>query len=165
MEFSGKKEKMKKAYELAYEHDERYGSCPQCVLAAVHEVLNVGDEDLIKAAHGLAGGGGLALDGTCGALAGGIIAISSVYGRERKDFGKRKCLKSYLLAKELHDRFVDKYDSPICEKVQEKIMGRSFDFWDEAQVEEFKKANTGKCPDVAGNVAKWTVDILLKEQK
>ncbi len=159
-------EKKEKAYRLASEYDKKYGSCPQCVLAAVNDVLGIGNDDIVQAAHALAGGGGLQLGGTCGALAGGIVAISTVHGRERKDFGKKRCLRSYVLAKKLYDRFVEIYGSPTCEDVQRKLFGRTFDFWDEEEAKQYSEQKTDDtCPDVAGNVAKWTVEILLEDSK
>ncbi|MDX9816426.1 MAG: C-GCAxxG-C-C family protein, partial [Smithellaceae bacterium] len=57
------------------------GNCAQCSIAAIFEVLNVDDENVIRAATGLADGVGLSGDGHCGALSGGTIAISYFFGR------------------------------------------------------------------------------------
>ncbi|WP_455281762.1 C-GCAxxG-C-C family (seleno)protein [[Eubacterium] cellulosolvens] len=70
------------------------------------------------------------------------------------------------LAKKLHDRFIEEYGSVICKDVQTKIMGRSYDFWNPKEREEFDKAggHTEKCPDVVGKAAKWTIEILMDEK-
>ena len=47
------------AYEIAVSYELDYGCCPQCVLSAVQETIGIVDDQTIKAAHGLAGGGGL----------------------------------------------------------------------------------------------------------
>ena len=153
-----------KAYALAYENEQKYGSCPQCVLAAIHDTFGIASDDVIKAGHALAGGGALAGDGMCGALTGGILALGCQFGRERKDFGKRN-LKSFEVARKLRDRFVAEYEGITCHSVQKKIFGKTFNLWDKDEYKAFNDAggHTDKCPAVAGNVAKWVAEILLAE--
>jgi C_GCAxxG_C_C family probable redox protein len=153
-----------KAYALAYEHEQKYGSCPQGVLVAIHDTFGIASEEVIKAGHALAGGGALAGDGMCGALAGGIIALGCQFGRERKDFDKRQ-MKSFEIAKKLRDKFVAEYGGVTCHIVQKKIFGKTFNLWDKGEYKAFNDAggHTDKCPSVAGNVAKWVAEILLAE--
>jgi C_GCAxxG_C_C family probable redox protein len=160
----GKNELQEKAYRLAYDYDSKYGSCPQCVLAAIQETLGCVSDDVFRSAYALAGGGGLAGDGTCGALAGGIIALSCKYGRERKDFAGRKP-KAFKLAKKLHDRFVQEYGGVTCRDVQKKLFGKSFNMWDAEEYREFERlgGHRDKCTSVSGNVAKWSVELLQEE--
>jgi C_GCAxxG_C_C family probable redox protein len=158
-----REELMKRAYELGFGFERDYGSCPQCVFAAVGEILGNGSEETFKAIDALAGGLGRSGNGTCGALSGGVAAISRIYGR--KDFhdpdasGRELCM---VLAKRLHDRFVEEYGSIICKDIRKKIMGRSYNFWDSKNSEEFNAAggDTDKCPEVVGKAAKWTVGLL-----
>jgi len=81
LDASEKQEALEKVYQSAYDYERTAGCCPQCVLAAIQDVLGMGGDEIFKAAHPLAGGGGLALKGTCGALAGAMLAVGSVYGR------------------------------------------------------------------------------------
>lgn len=159
------KEIAEKAYKIAYEYDQKYGSCPQCVLAAIQETLSGVSDDVFKAGHALSGGGGLAGDGTCGALAGGMLAISCKYGRERKEFAIKKS-KSFKLSRKLHDKFVEEYCGVTCRDVQKKIFGRSFNMWDANEYKEFENqgGHRDKCTSVSGNVAKWVIEILLEEK-
>ena len=39
--------------------------------------------------------------------------------------------KSLSLAKKLFDRFIQEYNSTRCKDIQTKIMGKSFNLWDE----------------------------------
>jgi C_GCAxxG_C_C family probable redox protein len=163
-ELAEKEKLMKRAYDLGFHYEREYGSCPQCVFAAVSEIVGSNSREIFKAIDGLAGGLGRSTNGTCGALSGGIAAISHKYGRENfQNLGQRE--KCMALAKRLHDKFKDEYGSVICKDVQKKILGRSFNFWDPKDREAFDKAggHTEKCPDVVGKAAKWTVDILLSE--
>lgn len=163
------KEKLiEQAYRLAFKYEAELGSCPQCVLSALMETFDVGDPATIKAADALAGGTALSTEGTCGALVGGLLAISSLVGRSYVDFkdGKKK-RRVFKYAKKLYDRFVEEYGSPVCKDVQKKIFGRSFDLLDPKESEEFEKAgaHVDKCPSVSGNVARWTAEIILDELK
>jgi C_GCAxxG_C_C family probable redox protein len=158
-----KKETMEKAYALAYEFEQKYGACSQCVLAALQDTLGGVDDEVFRAAHALAGGAAKTGQGTCGALAGGMMAISARYGRERANFETVRSTDAPDLAKILYDRFVDEFGSPICAGVQKTIFGRSFDFWDPEERQAFEEAggHEDKCPDVAGKAAMWTAEILL----
>jgi C_GCAxxG_C_C family probable redox protein len=162
-----KDEILDKVYELAFKYEASYGCCPQCVLRAVGEVLNLKIDEAFKSSHGLAGGTALSGNGTCGALVGGIMAICSVHGRGLEDMGKGRFLKSYSLAKRLYDKFVQEYGSCICKDVQKKIFGRSFDLWDPEDFKKFEEmgGHRDKCPSVTGKVARWATEILLNESK
>jgi len=155
----------RQVYIRAFEYEQKYGNCPQCVLAAIQDAFEIVDNRVFMAAHGLAGGVGLATDGTCGALAGGVMALCCRYGRARENFGKGRYLVSYELAKRLHDRFVQEYGSCICREVQNRLFGRSFDLWDRKEYDDFEKAggHTSKCPGVVGNVAMWVAEMLEVE--
>jgi C_GCAxxG_C_C family probable redox protein len=156
------------AYNLAFKYEAERGSCPQCVLAALMETLNVGDPATIKAIDAMAGGTALSTNGTCGALVGGLAAISSIVGRDYKSFseGERK-RRVFAYSKKLYDKFIEEYGSPVCKDVHMKLFGRTFNLLDPKEYDEFEKAgaHVDKCPSVAGNVAKWTAKIILDELK
>ena len=155
---------LQKVYNLAYEYEAERGSCPQCVYSAIMETLEVGDSKTVQAADALAGGTALSTEGTCGALVGGLMAISSVVGRSYKDFSAGKGNRRvFYYSKRLYDRFIDEYGSPICKDVHKKLFGRTFDFLDQEDYQEFEKmgGHVDKCTSVSGNVARWTAEILL----
>ena len=112
-----REEKLQKAYDLAFKYEAERGSCPQCVLSAIMEILNVGSPETIQAADSLAGGTALSAQGTCGALVGGLMAISSIVGRTYKDFsaGERK-RRVFQYSKKLYEKFLKEYDSILCKK-------------------------------------------------
>jgi C_GCAxxG_C_C family probable redox protein len=161
------KDVLDKVYQRAFSYEARLGSCPQCVLAALKETLGVGDESMFRASHGLTGGTSLSIQGTCGALAGGMMAISCLVGRTYQEFSEeQKKRVVFKYTKLLFDKFVEEYGSPLCCDVQEKIFGRSYQLLDKQEYEAFKKAGAhiDKCPRVAGNTAKWTAEIILQER-
>jgi len=165
---TAKQQLPEKAYDLAYRYEAELGSCPQCVLAAIFETLDVGDDATIKSSDALAGGTALSTKGTCGALVGGLLAISSIVGREYNDFKEGKSKRRvFQFSKKLYDKFLEEYGSPLCCNVHMKLFGRTFNLLDPKEYEEFEKAgaHVDKCPKVSGNVAKWTAEIILNELK
>ncbi len=157
---------LKKVYEIAFAYERDLGNCPQCLLATMHDIFGIGDDDSFKAATGFAGGGGLTGDGTCGALVGSIMAIGLVLGRDKEGHRSRKGAgRAYGAAKKVTDRFSEEFEGVVCKDVQKKIFGRSFDLLNKEDYEKFEKmgAHTDKCTDVVGKAAMWTADIILDE--
>lgn len=154
------------AYRRAYDYEAQKGSCPQCVLASLRETLHIGDDRVFQASHGLTGGISLSSEGTCGALAGGTMALSCLIGRTYHEFqtGERK-RRVFKYTQMLYDKFIEEYGSPLCCSVQKKLFGRSYHLCDKEEYAAFEQAgaHVDKCPGVAGNVAKWTADIILSE--
>jgi len=165
---TSREELLEKAYRLAFKYEAEIGSCPQCVLAALYETLKVGDPETIKAADALAGGTALSIEGTCGALVGGLLAISSIVGRSYDDFkvGETK-RRVFRYSTKLYDRFIEEYGSPLCKDVHQKLFGRTFKLLDPKDYAEFEKAgaHVDKCPSVSGNAAKWAAEIILDLKK
>ncbi|HIG99966.1 MAG TPA: C_GCAxxG_C_C family protein [Thermoplasmata archaeon] len=159
-------ELLDEVYSRAFQYEARLGSCPQCVLAALKETLGIGDDAVFKASQGLSGGTALSSEGTCGALAGGMIAIGLLVGRTYQEFsdGEKK-RRVFKYTKQLYDKFIEEYNSALCCGVQKKIFGRSYNLLDKQEYEAFEKAgaHVDKCTCVAGNAARWTAEIILHE--
>jgi C_GCAxxG_C_C family probable redox protein len=163
---TAQKNLLDEVYKRAYDYEARLGSCPQCVLAALKETIGVGDDSMFQASQGFTGGTSLSAQGTCGALAGGMMAISALVGRTYQEFseGQRKRLV-FKYTRNLFEKFVAEYGSPLCCGVQKKIFGRSFVLLDRQEYEAFENAgaHVDKCTSVAGNTARWTAEIILNE--
>jgi C_GCAxxG_C_C family probable redox protein len=163
MDAKERAEVAQKAFDLASKYDAEFGYCPQCVLAALKEVADLGiTDDVIKGSFTLSGGGGLKGIGSCGALAGGLIAIGCKYGRTRDQFGKKVSNRAMLLSKQLIEKFTAEYGGISCNDVQTKFACRTFNMWDQADMDAFRQTSCKKeeCPKVAGNVAKWVMEII-----
>jgi len=155
---------LEKVYRLAFKYEAEKGSCPQAVLATLHETIDIADPATIQAADALAGGCALSTQGTCGALSGGLLAIGSVVGRTYEDFSKGETRRRvFQYSKKLYDKFIEEYGSPLCKDVQKKIFGRSFKLLDAKEYAEFEKAgaHVDKCPNVSGKTARWAAEIIL----
>ncbi|MFX1293688.1 MAG: C-GCAxxG-C-C family protein [Promethearchaeota archaeon] len=155
---------LNKAFELGQKYERKCTGCAQTVIAAVFEALGIWNNDVFKAASGLADGLGLTGDGSCGALIGGSMVIGYLFGREHKDFKDMyKPLKSYRLVKELHDQYIKQYGSCRCHDVQKSFMGRTFNLWDQNDMKEaFKLGMMNHCSKLVGNIAKLVTNIVLK---
>jgi len=161
-----KEELMKKAYDLAFKYEAERGSCPQCVYSAIMETLEIGEESVVKAIDGLAGGTSLSTQGTCGALVGGLCAISSLTGRTYEDFSQGDSKRRiFRYSKKLYDKFTKEYGSILCKDIHKKLFGRTFNFWDREEYEKFESmgAHVDKCPEVSGKTAAWTVEIIIDD--
>ena len=160
-----REELIQQAYEKAFRYETERGSCPRCVLAAIMETLQVGDPKTIQAADALAGGTSLTTEGTCGALVGGLLAISSVLGRTYEDFseGNRK-RRVFSVSKQLYEQFKKEYGSILCKDVHQKLFGRTFNLLNADNYAAFEKAgaHVDKCPEVSGMVARWTAQLLIE---
>ena len=157
-----------KAYGLGYEYEGKYGACSQCTILAIMDALENRNSDVFKASFGFAGGVG-SLSKMCGALTAGIMMISYEHGRELKNLStqteeeKRECMQ---MVRDLHDRYVKEYGSVECSDVQRGRVGRTVEQWDEEDFQEFLQlgGHVDKCTVVVGNVARWTVEILSREE-
>lgn len=152
----------------AYNNDRAYEGCTRCVLAALIEHLHLssceGTKESLKASTGLAGGV-CRMGETCGALTGGIMAIGLVIGSEKlEDFDtyKRVMENSY----KLYNRFKEKYDTTRCFEIQEKVLGRHYDFKNkEDGATWYKDGGLDKCPMVCATAARLAAEIILDLQK
>ncbi len=152
-----------KAFDLGKKYEKECTGCAQTAIAAIFESLGIWSDDVFKAASGLADVLGLTGDGSCGALVGASMVIGYLFGRERKDFKNMyKPMKSYELVKELHDKYIQKYGSCRCHDVQEKVVGRTYNLWNEDELKEaFKSGMIEHCSTLVGDVAKLATEIIL----
>ena len=140
--------------------------CAQCSLSAIFEALGIWDDNVFRAASGLADGLGLTRDGSCGALLGASMAISYLYGRDHKDFkNPLEAFKSYELVKKLHSQFIEKYGICRCEDLQISFTGRTYNMWEPDDIAEaFAPGGLADyCSDLVGNVARLATIIILDE--
>jgi len=161
-----RQEILEKAFNLAKKYEMENGDCAQCVFAGVTEALGMESNDVFRAATGFADGIGLTGDGHCGALSGGVMAISLIFGRKRDEFGRRgKMMKALLLSRELQSRFKTKYGTCRCYDIQTKFHGKFFNLFDAAEMEAAVKAGLVEtCSTLAGDVARITLELIMEQQ-
>lgn len=160
-----------KAYTLGAQNEENHFNCAQSTVAAIQDIFEIRNDDVFRAASALAGGIGISGD-CCGAYCGGVMMLSYLHGCTRDQYAepdseKKYSMKAYRLAKRLRDKITDEYGSIICRDIQEKIFGRSFNFWNLEDNQAFKEAGGHRpngCPRVVGKAARWIVGILSSKK-
>ena len=157
-----------KAYKLGKEYEKTYRGCSQCAIAALQDVLDARNDDVFKAATGLAAGVGLAGDSGCGAYTGAVLVLSSLIGRERNDFSDSGGVrfKTHQLVRKFREKFIQEYGSVICRDIQNKVLGRYYYLPDPQEFEKFHNAGAHDihCPEVVGKAARWMAEIILEER-
>ncbi len=147
------------AYDKALRYELDYGCCPQCVLAAIQETVGGIDDATIKAVHGLSGGGGLMAEGTCGALTGGLVALSARYGRDRDKLDKGRCINNFKKCRELVERFRAEFGGVTCSQLQQQFTGKTYDMWQAEEYQAFCQARGDKCAEATGKVTQWVIEM------
>jgi C_GCAxxG_C_C family probable redox protein len=154
-----------KAHDLAFDLELKYGCCPQCVLTAVKETVGGVTDETIKASHGLSGGGGLMGQGACGALTGGLLALSTKRGRDADKLDKGRGMTNFQFGKKLVDRFTTEFGGITCEQLQHRFTGRTWDMWNPVEYKAFSDARGDQCAKATALVTLWTVEMLSSKQK
>jgi len=148
------------AYQKALQYELDYGCCPQCVLATVQETVGYVDDSTIKASHGLSGGGGLMGHGACGALTGGLMAISAKFGRDRDKLDAGRCINNFKKTRLLVERFRQEFGGITCQDLQKNFTGRTYDMWNADEYRAFSDARGNQCAHATALVTKWVVEML-----
>lgn len=160
-------EMAQRAYDLGSEYEGRFRHCAQATIAAVHEALGIEQEEVLRAATGLAGGGGKTCAGSCGGFVGGSMIFGQLFGRGRADLTAREPKdRVFRLSYQLYQRYIQEYGTVICCEIHRRIFGRTFDLWDDDDRAAFDEmgAHTEKCTAVVGTAARWIAGIILREQ-
>jgi C_GCAxxG_C_C family probable redox protein len=152
------------AHDIAFDLEQKFGCCPQCVLTAVKETIGGVTDETIKASHGLSGGGGLMGQGACGALTGGLLALSAKRGRDADKLDKGRGMANFQIGRKLVDRFVTEFGGITCEELQHRFTGRTWNMWDPSEYKAFSAERGDQCARATALVTLWTVEILTGKQ-
>ncbi|MEN6412801.1 MAG: C-GCAxxG-C-C family protein [Veillonellales bacterium] len=122
--------------------------CSEAVVKSIKDEFALPlDDSVISMASGFPvgmGGSGC----TCGAIAGGIMAIGMVFGRSKpKD---SKVNKAMQLAKELHDAFRQRHKCLCC-----RVLTKGMELGSQKHMEQ--------CISFTGEVAEEAAKIILRE--
>jgi len=144
----------------SYNNNRAYEGCTRCVLWAIQTHLHLEDAGALRASTAMAAG--VARMGeTCGALLGGIMAIGLVRGNEDlADFDAY--VETMSMGVEMFNRFKEMMGSVKCFDIQEKLLGRRFNFFKEDDREAwYTGGGIEVCPWVCGEAARIAADIIL----
>jgi len=158
---------IQRALSLGSEYEKTVTGCCQCTIAAIQDALEIRNDAVFKAGSGLTAGGGVSCEGSCGGFTGGVMVMSSVFGRRRERWDNDKEEKdcAHRMARALLDKFNREYGSNICRTIHGAIFGRDFDLMDARDREAFEKlgAHVDKCTSVVGKAAAWATELILEE--
>lgn len=158
---------IQRALSLGFEYEKTITGCCQCSIAAIQDAIGIPNDAVFKAGSGLTAGGGLSCQGSCGGYTGGVMVMSSLFGRRRKNWNDDKSEKdcAHTMARVLLGRFQREYGSNICGIIHRKIFGRDFDLMHGPDREAFEKlgAHVDKCTSVVGRAAAWATELILEE--
>ncbi|MEM3704029.1 MAG: C-GCAxxG-C-C family protein [Candidatus Bathyarchaeia archaeon] len=150
----------------AYNNNRAYEGCTRCVIDALQQHLHLVDDykeykTVLKASTGLAAG--VARKGeTCGALIGAIMGVGLVAGTEHLD-DFENYVKAMEAARKVFENFKKHFGTVKCTEIQEKVLGRSYDFFKEEDREAwYKDGGLDACPGVCAIAARTAAEIILE---
>jgi C_GCAxxG_C_C family probable redox protein len=117
--------------------------CAEAIVNTINEIFPADPEFSCNVTSGFCGGIGKCKEDICGALAGGIIALGSMYGRVK---GGDNINKLIFLSGELRRSFIEEFKSTVCKNVIEyKDNSKEF----------------GSCQDVTAKTTKILCDLII----
>ncbi len=161
------KEIIQRSFSLGVEYERTIRGCCQCTIAAIQDALDIRNDAVFKAGSGLTAGGGVSCEGSCGGFTGGVMVMSSVFGRRRDKWENDQVDKdcAHNMARALLNKFNEKYGSHICRIIHHRLFDREFDLKDAKEREMFERlgAHDDKCTSVVGTAAAWATELILEE--
>jgi len=139
-------------------------NCAQSSFLALKEQFGLPGDDITKALTPLTG---IAERGeTCGAVTGALMVFGLLYGRGRARLADWDAYRASLVPSGLFcDRFVKKYGSTMCCRIQEKRFGKCFRLTRTEDLKEFQaEGATDKCTGVVQDAVKIAAKIILDNQ-
>ncbi len=157
-------------YDIGYKAEGKFGCCGQCVTVPFIEILGV-DNNIFKYAAGFCAGIGMKANYPCGAYSGGVMLLSSFFGRLYQDLpgdieaGKNKYRYTCSLVRKFEDKFKKEFGDTLCSNIHLKIFGRTFDLLDSNDYPVFEQmgAHRDKCTNVVGSAARMVAQVLFEE--
>jgi len=103
---------------------------------------------------------GLMGHGACGALTGGLMAISAKFGRDRDKLDAGRGINNFKKSKDLVERFRQEFGGITCQDLQKRFTGRTYDMWNADEYKAFDDARGTQCAHATALVTKWVVETL-----
>ena len=152
-----KDELKKEARKRAYEYEKNFHGCSQAVLLTLQELMDMGDDLSFLAASALCAGVGTGK--TCGALTGGVMALSLKKGRKRIEQGMEALVPGMMLTQQLVKQFEGEFGTTVCQEIT------GIDWTDFAAVAKLLSDPEGakqleRCAEIAGRTAEMVVDLI-----
>lgn len=131
--------------------------CSQAVLQAVQDAIGEKDPAATRLMSGFGGGIG-GMGSVCGAITGGVAALSARYGRGTDQ--EREDPNLFPLCAELYRRFREEIEtSQLCREIT------GTDFTDPAQVKAYfaSPEKTARCARLVGKTAELVCELIERQ--
>jgi hypothetical protein len=161
---------IKKAEELGVEYQVKYKGCAQCTFFAIIDALWWGglklipadmEERFYPAVSMLTAGVCMTGEGTCGAVASGVMVLGLALGVSG---GSADVAAARHAAATIRDSLLEKchreYRSILCKDIQRKYFGKAWDLTNDEMAHEFLGLTRG-C--IIMQTAKWATEYILDE--
>jgi len=135
-----------KIKEIVYNQYKNGFHCAESIMNTIQELFPMSNNSSCKIASGFCGGIGKCHQDVCGALAGGVMALGSIYGREK---GGDDINKLVFLSTELRQEFLIEFKSTVCKTIIENIENRK----------EYKN-----CQDVTAKTAVLLYNLIINNE-
>ena len=156
-----REEILERVEKRAAAYDYEFSGCGQMVLLALQQEFDLPGRSAVFKAATFTGRGTSGVGGICGALVGGIMAISLASGRERiedsiyPDPEVRDEIsgfpKSLETSRKFYKRFLQELGSWQCRELQVRLLGRSYDPENLEESERFsKEGGRERCAELVG---------------
>lgn len=96
--------------------------CAESIINTIKDLHPTESDYSCKIASGFCGGIGRCHQDICGALAGGVMALGNIYGRDK---GGEDINKLAMLSVELREQFIRKFNSTVCKDILNSIEAKS----------------------------------------
>ena len=166
-----REELLRNIEKTAHDNEAIYWGCCQAVINSLQKHLKIGNAETFRVGSGFSGGIGDSLE-ACGGLTGGVIAISSVYGRDHYEEGKiasstPSSVETKIRCQLLTERFREKYGSLRCADIRALVRGleptqESMQHETPEELVEYMKDHDRACGTVTGTGARLAAEILLE---
>ncbi len=139
----------------------RSNNCAQTSFAVLQEEFRLDGAQILKA---LTPFPGIALRGeTCGAVAGCLMAIGLVYGRDNLEDWKGY-IASLPPSRRFCRRFEEQNGSTACSSILEARLGRRFNLADQGESLQYVEAGGPKvCGDIITNAVQIAAEIIYRK--
>lgn len=107
-----------KIKEKIYAYYDQGFHCAEAIFNLIQELHSSENCVSCRVASGFCGGIGKSGQDVCGALAGGVMALGNIYGREK---GAEDINRLVALSAELRQRFLNRFKSTVCREIKSSI--------------------------------------------
>ena len=121
-------------------------------------------DDIVQAGIALAGGGGMATAGSCGAFSGGLMALSIKFSPRSDELSEKEIQEYHKVSSnfyEFRDWFIVEFGSVTCRDVQCGLFGRFYDLMNDEE-RQAKREEGKSCKPVSTKSALKVAEMLSR---